>query len=54
MKKTHTLGDQKDKNKSSEPKNGIWASKSVWSCFKFIDFLTQIPFLGSDCLFSPF
>jgi hypothetical protein len=31
-KKTYTFGGQKRKNKPSEPKNGIWAPKSVQSC----------------------
>jgi hypothetical protein len=30
MKKINTLRGQKVENKPSEPKNGIWASKSVW------------------------
>jgi hypothetical protein len=30
--KKYTFGGQKGKNRPSEPKNGIWGPKSVWSC----------------------
>jgi hypothetical protein len=29
-KKKYTFGGQKDENKPSEPKNGIWGPKSIW------------------------
>jgi hypothetical protein len=48
------VGGQKGKNKLPEPKNGIGVSILLWSCDTFVDFLAQIPFLGSDGLFSPF
>jgi hypothetical protein len=37
MKKKYTFGGQKAKNKPSEPKNGNWGPKSVWSCDLSID-----------------
>jgi hypothetical protein len=37
MKKIHTFGGQKGKNRPLEPKNGIWGPKSVWSCDISID-----------------
>jgi hypothetical protein len=36
-KKKYTFWVQKGENKPSEPKNGIWAPKSVWSCDISID-----------------
>jgi hypothetical protein len=35
--KKYTFGGQKGENKPSEPKNGIWGPKSVWSCDISID-----------------
>jgi hypothetical protein len=32
MKKTYTLRSKKGEHKPSQPKNGTWAPKSVWSC----------------------
>jgi hypothetical protein len=32
MKKIYTFRGQKCGNEPSEPKNGIWGPKSVWSC----------------------
>jgi hypothetical protein len=37
MKKIYTFGGQKGKNKPSEPKNGIYGPKSLWSCDISID-----------------
>jgi hypothetical protein len=37
MKKKYILRGQKGENKPSEPKNGIWAPKLVWSCDISID-----------------
>jgi hypothetical protein len=45
---TVALGGQKCKNKPSEPKNGIWASKSVWSYFEGL----FSPFWPSKVYFS--
>jgi hypothetical protein len=36
-KKKYTFGGQKCENRPSEPKNGIWGPKSVWSCDISID-----------------
>jgi hypothetical protein len=35
--KKYTFRVKKGENKPSEPKNGIWAPKSVWSCDVSID-----------------
>jgi hypothetical protein len=35
--KKYTFVGQKGKNRLSEPKNGIWGPKSVWSCDMSID-----------------
>jgi hypothetical protein len=37
MKKIYTLRGRKGENEPSEPKNGIWGQKSVWSCDISID-----------------
>jgi hypothetical protein len=57
-KKKYTFGSQKDENKLSDPKNGIWAPKSVWSCDVSIDqefYIEQdkIHFWGSNCENKP-
>jgi hypothetical protein len=36
-KKKYTIWGRKGGKKPSEPKNGIWGSKSVWSCDISID-----------------
>jgi hypothetical protein len=36
-KKKYTFRGEKCKNRPSEPKNGIWAPKSEWSCDMSID-----------------
>jgi hypothetical protein len=36
-KKIYTFKGQKDQNRPPEPKNGIWGSKSIWSCDISID-----------------
>jgi hypothetical protein len=35
--KIYTFRGQKGKNRTLEPKNGIWGPKSVWSCDISID-----------------
>jgi hypothetical protein len=37
MKKIYTFRCRKGENEPSEPKNGIWGPKSVWSCDISID-----------------
>jgi hypothetical protein len=37
MKKIYTFRGIKSENEPSEPKNGIWGQKSVWSCDISID-----------------
>jgi hypothetical protein len=36
-KKKYTFGGEKCENRPLEPKNGIWAPKSEWSCDMSID-----------------
>jgi hypothetical protein len=57
-KKIYTFRGQKGENKLSEPKNGIWTPKSVWSCDISIDqefYIEQdkIHFWGSNCENKP-
>jgi hypothetical protein len=37
MKKKYTFRGRKGENEPSEPKNGIWGQKSIWSCDISID-----------------
>jgi hypothetical protein len=50
--KKYTVGGQKGENKPSEPKNVIWAKKSINISRNHTDFEAQIPILSSDDLFS--
>jgi hypothetical protein len=50
MRKINTFGDQNGENNPSEPKNGIWAPKSVWLSDSFSDWKFYIDI---DGLFSP-